>query len=477
MTILSILLIVLLGYIMLTVSAPRLSFIERFGLSAPIGWTVITLEMFIGNIFGIPVTVLSVLLMLVIPIIGLSAWKFGLLKNSMPNWKSINESKFYFNITWLLLFGLAVYVSYGTISKALYWPVAAYDTVAGYDYTGKMIAHEGTFHVSLFKRNAGILLNRFIYPPLIPAASAITVLFGFETSKIITVTFFLSMLVSFYGLLRNFTNATAAMFFTFCLLMTPELLAHGSLALTNMPSVIGVAWGLAYLYLWAIHRQTDYFVVAIMLLAMANWLRSDSVAMGAVGGVLVLLVSIKKKEWKYPAIYAVCVLSTLFLWNFYMRFALDLDSSKMFEKKLFYDQSRLDIIFPYLKSFYIDGLQLYGATFWVFYVMVLLNIKYVFKTKIGWFVALMLGSIFLYTFLFYQMSYILDNLNSYMRAGYKRGLFPFLGMAWFFTAVNPVSVYLFKKLEDSLNIYSPLSLIKNSETIPVSDNSQITTPA
>ena len=161
-----IILIIFSGYLILSfVETP--SILEKVGLSFLTGLFVETLIMFIMNLVGIELSVFFVFLIPVVSIVVL----FRFVRISIYN-DSIRIKKYWvsfdlkeYNLLWVFLFGIVIFLLYASLKKSLYWPTFNCDGVHSYAVTGKLIAGEGTFlnkfACSIF--HSGLLLT---YPLL-----------------------------------------------------------------------------------------------------------------------------------------------------------------------------------------------------------------------------------------------------------------------------------------------------------------------
>ena len=117
----------------------------------------------------------------------------------------------------------------------------------------------------------------------------------------------------------------------------------------------------------------------------------------------------------------------------------------------FFDYSKLIEILTRVQNL-IFNLNLFGVTFFAFIVAILLNLKNINKDKFSQFLILTLLSWGFYTFLFYQMDNSkMDPVKSMINASYRRGLFVFVPLIWFYIANNTVVKLTFEKVENYLS--------------------------
>ena len=92
--------------------------------------------------------------------------------------------------------------------------------------------------------------------------------------------------------------------------------------------------------------------------------------------------------------------------------------------------------------------QYYGLTFITFAIAVIINVVNIFKKgdhAITLTVTLL--SLTFYTVLVYQIDYVWDSLVNVMRHSYKRYLFCFVPLAWFYVAAGKSVNVIFRQID------------------------------
>lgn len=439
---------ILTGYVFLQSFASSLNIYIKVGLSFIIGIGMQTFLMFIFSLIGFPFSGLSALVASIVLVAGSAVW--GMKKNKNFYKPQIAPSdKIQFTFAWFLLSGLIIYLLYAIVSKALYWPIAEYDSMTGYDLMGKMIAKEGTFKPSIFSYpyQRSYDVARFIYPPLVASGFGYFYAFGADNAKIYIVCLFLGFVISFYGLLRNSLNDTFTLFFTLLAMITPEMFSHVSLGLTNLPNAIYTSLSFIAIFYYFQSRDNSYFIISLVLMALSMWSRSDSIVFVAGYGLLFLIDFFKSKQWLKPGIYLFVCFSVFMIWTLFVKINIGANSSEFFVKKLFWDGDKFTEIFSKAFGMMLGSGTLYGLTFYVFVVFLALNIIDV-VLAVNKIVVFAITTWVLYTLLYYQIDYsYAGSIDAYLNASYKRGLFNFVPLAWFFVAVNPLSAKWLQKLE------------------------------
>jgi len=451
MIILGLILVFLLGLSIINFISNKFSIIEKIGLSFLIGIGIETIFMVVLDIFKIRFTGTLLLLISAFFILILN---IKVIKNSediISKIKKISIGKINYkkiNLIWLFFFILICILIYASVSKSLYWPTNAYDNVAGYDLMGKVMAAEGKINNSLFEINNSPILGsskRIIYPPLVSGGFAFAYLFGLETSKLMTSLFFVFFVFSFYSLLLKYSNKTNAIIMTFFTIITPEFFAFTSLSTTNIPFACYSSLGFISFYIWFDKKDIKYLFLSSILIALSSWVRSEGIVFVFIFSLILLYNLIKNKKWKYFLIFSIIGYSLFIVWNLYLKLNFVVEQSVFFPYP-FWDYNKIHSIFIWMKNLYFST-NYYGIAFYVFFIFIILNFKNVIKEKDWKYLFMFFLVLIFYTFLFYQMDNSkMDSLNSMMRNSYRRGLFAFIPLLWFYISTNKFTTFIFKKL-------------------------------
>lgn len=365
------------------------------------------------------------------------------------------------NYVAIALFLLTAYLFYAVTVKNLFWPPTEHDTLGSFDKLARIMALEGVLKISLFDFNlegAG-----GVYPPLFHGAFAYVYIFGAEIPKIITTLFFLSLLTTFYSLVKNYTGATAAMLATFLLMITPELFSHAALSLGNLPATAYVAPAALATFTWLDRRDTKYFWLGAMMMAFVIWVRSDTIVFTAAALLIVGIDFLRHKNWKQFVSYSAIAVAPFVAWNLYLKFKIHAAQTGKFDLGIGYNSERMDLMTGYVKAFIlggqkgaIDGAQLYGIVFILFFLVLIINLvliywagwKTILKEKAN---ALIFfgASFFLYFLVFYLINEVTQQapIASLMESSFKRGLFCFLPLALFYAFTSRAPMWLWDKVE------------------------------
>ena len=451
----------LLGLSLLLAISRKYSLPEIVGYSFLIGMGLETFILFILDVINVRYSqglLLGLNVFIIVAINGANYKNLLLLKNEF---KLPPFDLKHINFVAVFLFCIMAYLFYAVTVKCLFWPPNEHDTIGSFDKLGRIMAIEGKLKISLFQyhlEGAG-----GIYPPLFHGSFAYVYIFGAGTPKIITTLFFASLLTSFYGLLRNYADATAAMLFTFILMITPELFSHAALSLDNMPATAYVGAGALATFTWLDKRDVKYFWIGAIMMAFVIWIRSDTIVFTVAALAVVGIDFLKNKDFKRTAIYYAIAVAPFIIWTFYLKLKIGAAQSGKFDLGIGYNAERMGVVTSYVKAFLfggqhgaIDGGQLYGLAFALFFLMLVINlvtmywvgVKQILKDRLDVLIFLFV-SFALYFAVFYLINEKVQNapISSLMESSFKRGMFCFIPIALFYASTNHAATWLFGKLE------------------------------
>lgn len=361
----------------------------------------------------------------------------------------------------LFIFCILLYLLYAVTVKNLFWPSTEHDTIGSFDKLGRVMAIEGKLKISLFQwdlQGAG-----GIYPPLFHGSFAYVYIFGAETAKITTTLYFISLLTTFYSIVRKYVDGTAAMLFTFILMITPEMFSHAALTLGNMPTAAYVGAGGLATALWLDKGDKKYFWLGAILMAFVVWIRTDTIAFTFAALLMMGIYFLRTKDWKNTLIYSSMAIAPFIIWNIYLKFKIGNVPSGKINPAIGYDPERMDLMLGYVKAFLfggqygnIDGGQLYGFTFFLFFLVLFINLVLIYR--FGWKEILMdkmyvllffSASFFLYFLLFYLVDEKVQQapIASLMESSFKRGMFCFAPLSLFYISTSKGPAMFFGWLE------------------------------
>lgn len=451
-----IILTILIGFSLVNAISFKFSWLEKIGLSFPLGIACQTLLMLLIDWIGIALTSTSVLssgLVLLI-LMNIPTWlrrkKIKTeLKNISFEWSSVN-------LVCLLLLALVAWYEYMNFSKCMYFPTFDRDSLTSFDTFGFIIAGEHTLkNLSFFTsdyiptiHNAGSPIS---YTPMVQLSYAYVYLLGAETSKIIPALSYLFFLIAFYAVLSRMAGNTGAAIATFFVLLTPEMTSFSSMSITNVIQAGIASTGILYFSLWLRKRENKDLYMGVALLAANLWCRTEGIVFVAAAGVLFLINSIRRKEYKQLGICTIIVLSPMIIWNIFMK-SNGFYSENAVISHPFWDPEKLSTIWNGLWALFTNPLY-YGWSFAAFALAVVFNSWGTIKNRIGLNLLIMIVlSMLFYILVLYHVDYIWDSIGNVLAYSAKRFMFCFIPLLWAYTVSNSSAIWLTGKLEGFLKL-------------------------
>lgn len=454
MIIFGLLLTFVFGLCLIACISKHLTIVELLGLAFPIGIFAQTFLMVCMDGIGIRLRAGSVILATLLVLIGLAWILFRQRKSLREGLKGCVQFNFpALNWAWFTGVAFLIAIIVMNVSKTLYFPTFDTDSIRGFNIVGKAIAHEGTIKaMSLFTheyyqdimQRAGSYLT---YMPLTQLSYAYVYMLGMETSKLINALMFISFVLAFYGVLRRFATPFLSIIVTVFCVLTPEMLAFSSLSGTNYIHAIYASLGIIYFVAWWKNQKESSLLWISAVLLMGNiWTRNEGLAFIGAACLLLLYHAIKTKEYKRLIFYSALCLFPFILWQLFLKIH-HLESTNVIIFKPFYDGAKLSLIFNEMWILF-KSTQFYGITFLLFLIVLFCNVWNIYKRKdsLSILLLIVLSWIF-YTILIYQVDYLWDSLENVMRYSYKRFLFSFVPLLWFYIACNQNISKLFTTID------------------------------
>ncbi len=453
---LSLIIFFFLGLSVVNLISKDFSIGEKFGYSLLIGIPLNTYFIFVLSFIGLNVSATALIVISLILIIILNIKTVKSITDFMSSYEKFNLSKVNFknyNLVWLGLILISAYIAYGISAKNLYWPTFAFDSVAGYDLMGKVIAAEGGINNSLFDETGMAITgsaHRIIYPPMVAGSFAIAYMNGLELPKIMITLFFIFFLISLYFLSRKYNTKTGAAIIVFFTIITPEMTSHAALSLINLPQAVFVGLGYIALWVWISNNDKKYLILSAVFLAINVWTRSDGIVFNFVAGLVVLYFSLKQKTYKELIFFGVLVLLPFVSWYTFMTvFSIKaaVPKQQLLVTHLFWDSQKLSDLWGNVK-YVLSSMNYYGAILYIFFGVVAINIYNIYKKQQLPLLFLIIFSWLTFTFLYYQIDYSWDSMGNVINYSYKRAFFCFVPMLAFYIASNKISLNLLSKFEN-----------------------------
>lgn len=456
-------LVFFIGFFLLARFTRKDTMLERLGFSLPIGLAVVTMLMVVIDWMNIGLTRTSLTIITIAALIGSLAININNCKNISIEVFMPKPRHCWFNLLWLLMFGVVVYLEYINFEKCMVYPVYDRDSLAAFDTIGYVCAQEHTFHaMSIFDptyfphmHEAGSSIS---YLPMIQLSYAYVYTFGAATSKAIPAFIYLGFLIGFYGLCARKLTHTGAMLAVLGIVTAPEMLSFASLSVTNVMQACMASTGIIYACLGVKNHDRSDLCMSIVLLAINNWMRAEGVVFVLVAWMLIAISSFVSGNRKM-AIWPAIALCPLVLWMVYSN-ACGLTSESAIITHPYWDGVKATTVFNGAWSLLSAGIY-YGWTFHIFVFALALHIAYiVIKVKVSSSkvnfetpakheglmdflvpIAMVLCIVGYYVIL-YQVDYKWDSIDNVLAYSAKRFNFCFVPIAWYYVAsATPVNKF------------------------------------
>lgn len=450
-----IIVVLLIGFLLVANISTRFSWIEKLGLSFPIGLGVQTLLMAFINLCGVRLTAGTVLSSGLIMIFLLAVLLY---RRRAQNRVCSSETSFgpcipKYNLVWMLFMALIVYFEYMNFVKCMYFPTFDRDSLAGFDTIGYVIAQERTFKgLSLFDagyvthiHNAGSYIT---YIPMVQLSYAWVYILGAETSKLIPALMYLFFLIGFYGATKRVLSHTATAITTFFVLITPEMISFSSLSATNVIHAIMVSLGVIYAALWFREKHQKDLTLGSVLLGLNIWTRTDGVVFILAALVVVGIACIKKKEWRTPLPLLGAFIPLLF-WMLFCKVS-NFYAESIAITHPYWDAEKAGTIWKKMLS-HVTNSRFYGASFLFFAFSLLANSWFIIKRRDNLPLLAMIVIAFVgYMMALYHVDYKWDSIHNVLAYSAKRFLFCFIPLVWFYAVSNRWATKMFDKMDGFL---------------------------
>lgn len=436
-------LVFLVGFLLLSRISLKISLLERAGFALPIGLGIVTLLMAMMDWANIALTrtsltILTVALLLAAAALCIDRGK-QMLSQLVPG--RINLS--WFSLLWVMIICAVVYLEYVNFTKCMIYPTYDRDSLAAFDTIGFVCAQEHTFHgMSIFDPvyfpHMHAPGSSISYLPMIQLSYAYVYIFGAATSKAIPAFLYLSFLVGFYGLcLRRLTHTGAAIALL-GILMAPEMLSFASLSVTNVMQACVASSGIIYTCIWVKTQERECLWLAILLLAVNNWMRAEGLVFVAAAWLLVAICSVVRKEYK-TILLPLLALLPLVVWTFYSS-ACGLTSESAIITHPYLDVDKANVIVGGIWKLLTEGIY-YGWTFHIAFWLLIIEIIYCVAVRYKFrslpqtsllVPAMLIICIAGYCLVLYQVDYKWDSIDNVLAYSAKRFNFCFVPIAWYY---------------------------------------------
>jgi hypothetical protein len=335
----------------------------------------------------------------------------------------------------------------------MYYPTFDIDSIRVFNLVGMAVAHEGTIKsLSLFTDANFLPIVQapgsayLSYTPLSQLAYAYVYMLGAETSKIVNAIIFVSFTLAFYGIMNRFATHLLTAITTLFVLITPEMLGFSSMSGVNFTHALYASLGILYFVAWYYKKIPSLLWLSAALLIFNVWTRNEGLAFVAAAGCVLLWYSIKNRQYKKLVAFGLLCMFPFIFWNVFLK-VHHMESTNVFILKPFWDGEKAATIVREIFLLF-GNANYYGVTFVLFIFVVLSNVWSIYKRADHAITLLLIVLTWLiYTILVYQIDYLWDSIINVLRYSYKRFLFSFVPMVWFYIAANRNVAWLFERVD------------------------------
>jgi hypothetical protein len=273
-------------------------------------------------------------------------------------------------------------------------------------------------------------------------------LLGAATSKVINALIFLSFNAAFYGVASRFTTHTLAALTTFFMIITPEMLGFSSMSGSNYTHAMYASLGVLFFIAWRQKKIPSFLWISAALLMVNVWTRREGLSFSAATGVVLLCYAIQSKQYRKLLLYGALCLFPLVFWMLFLK-TIDYESTQAVILKPFWDGEKVGTMLSEIWTLF-KSVNYYGLTFIVFLLALISNVWHIYKKRDHVLtLALIAAAMLFYTIIVYQVDYKLweDTLLNVMKYSYKRFLFAFVPLLWFYVAASYNVKWVFDRID------------------------------
>ncbi|HVU99218.1 MAG TPA: hypothetical protein VHE34_28545 [Puia sp.] len=196
-----------------------------------------------------------------------------------------------YEIPFFVIIGFLIFVS---VWRAWYLPPTSRDALSGPEAIAQVAISEHTLVNSFFGIDLWTTNNQFKSPFLI-SLQVIYKLAGFPFGQIWLSILFVSITVFIYHALRERLHPLLAGLLLLLFIMTPEMYAYTFMILYDYSNMIFFFLSLYFLFAWTGTGAANQFFFSGVLMGIATYIRSETLALALLFLPLILLVQRKRK--------------------------------------------------------------------------------------------------------------------------------------------------------------------------------------
>ncbi len=297
-----------LGWLVLS-AFEELGWAERAGLAYGIGAAGLTWVIFITNLLGVPITLLSAGATAVLLVAVMAGLLWQTRRAILPS----ANIRFNLNAIQIFIIGLISITILVVFARALYMPPYVWDSLAIWALKGKLIAATG--NLTLLPQTA-----HPFYPLNIPLQLTFLFQISEDYLQIVFPVYLLSLVLIVIANLQREIGTTLSLACGLFLCVTPIAQFQSTIAYANLPFGFYYTTSAIYLYRYLKERETAWLVLSSLLVGFAGWTRTEVLLYFAVNLiVLVLLSGFNRKTIRHAILYTMIYAILWMPWSLFIR--------------------------------------------------------------------------------------------------------------------------------------------------------------
>jgi hypothetical protein len=313
MIIVTVFLILLLGYVQASLFLSEDVFWEKITVGFFLSTGFLTFLMFLLNLIGFSYTSSHFLMLTVVSIFLFIVIDLLLGRSLKLKRKSFPKIRLGLKIEKIIAAVIGVLFT-SSLVMGLYWPIYTWDSLTLYDMRAKVFVAEG-FMDKLFS----IHIYYLGYPLYTSLLHAISYLSYFSNPHFVYSLIYIFFVVAFYFLVEKFAGKKLSLLFSLILASNPQVYSHSMIAYTNLPYVVFITLGLFYLFSWDKFNNSEIFLSAF-LVGMSGWVRTDDPFWMIAIIIFLLITIVRKRSVFYVPIYGLVVMLPRTVWSSFYKY-------------------------------------------------------------------------------------------------------------------------------------------------------------
>lgn len=306
---------VFFGYLLISFWQRDFSLIEKLLIGFSLGLGIVSLLMFLIGLVGFPLTSTSVLALILllcfILLLSLKIKSKRLILFERPVFKRLSFLEILL-ICFILLF------VFWSFSQTIFWPPWEWDSLALYDFRGRVIAENHSLATDFFTSQPNLTAYNYVYPFSTSLMHTLIYLGGGSNPQFIYSLYYASLLGLLYVCLRKRISRLQSLAVVAVLASTPEILFPSTIAYPNIPYALYFSFSTIYFWEWMIHKKNGFFFVSAIFLGLSAWIR-NSEPFWVVNLAIILLLLFSQRKFALSLIYLSIFLPIKQIWPLYQK--------------------------------------------------------------------------------------------------------------------------------------------------------------